>query len=358
MDLRPMARGALVTVLAAVLGAIALLLAGCAAPATTSVLRFVSPDPAGSAAGVYRLVPGDDPTLTQTGGGTYLSWDGPSGAGTGPPRMVLARIDPRTGTVEATNTFSAGLLGTPLVAGGSLWITDSAPLGELLLRLDPGTLMVTGELSLGAARYPGLAHLAYAGGWLWADGGGRLLRVSPSGDDLTATIALRGASSSSVAASPDGSVLVVTEQGPAGAVQRRDPRTGALLAASPVPGATGAAAVVDGFTSSGVWVTAVAGTSARAEQLSLRSMKPVGTRSVSGPADLRVRVAHGVLWVAGGPGRGYCADAGTGRPLAALPVPGHGQLLAVGDGGLYYAEPGSHGTGTRIAPAPVPAGCG
>jgi hypothetical protein len=221
MDLWRTGRGAVIAVFAVA----ALLLAGCAAPARTTVLRFVSPGPAASAAGAFSLVPGYDPTLTQTGGGTYLSWD--------VPRTVLARIDERTGTIEATNTFSGGLLGTPLFAAGSLWVTDSDSLGELLLRLDPGTLMVTGELSLSAARYPGQAHLAYAGGWLWADGGGRLLRVSPSGDDVTANIALRGARVSNVAASADGSVLIVTEQGPAaGAVQRRDPRTGALLAAA------------------------------------------------------------------------------------------------------------------------------
>jgi hypothetical protein len=346
-----MARGAL--------AAVALVVAGCAAPTTTTV-RFVSPGPAAPAAtGVYSLVPGDDPALTQTGGGTYLSWDVPPSR-VGLPRMVLARIDAQTGAIEATNTFSAGLLGTLLFAGGSLWVTDSASPGELLLRLDPGTLMVTGELSLSAARYPGQAHLAYAGGWLWADGGGRLLRVSPSMDDVTANIALRGASWSNVAASADGSVLIVTEQGSTGAVQRRDPRTGALVAASPIAGSAGAAgaAVVDGFTGSGVWITAVTGTSARAERLSVRSMKPLETRPVSGAAGLRVQVARGLLWVAGEPDRGYCADAGTGRALAALPRRGHGELLAVGDGVLYYAEPGPHGTGTRIVPVPIPGGCG
>jgi hypothetical protein len=362
MDLRRLARGALVTVLAAVFAAVfaalAPLLAGCAAPSTTTVLRFVSPAAnAPAASGVYSLVPGVDPMLTQVAGNTYLSWDLAPGSGAGPPRMVLARIAPRTGAVEATNTFSAGLLGTPVFADGSLWVTDSASLGEVLLRLDPGTLMVTGELSLSAGRYPAGAHLAYAGGWLWADGGGWLLRVSPSGVDVTANIALRGTSLSTVAASPNGSVLIVTEQGPGGTVQRRDPRTGALLVASPA----GAATVVDGFTGSGVWVTVTTGASAHAEQLSLRSLKPVATRPVAGgrlPADLRVELARGLLWVAGEPDRGYCADARTGRPFAALPLSGHDELIAVGDGVLYYAEPGPHGTGTRIAPVPVPGGCG
>jgi hypothetical protein len=355
MDLRPVTRGAF----AAALVAVALLMAGCAAPGTTTVARFVSPA-AAVPTGVFSLVPGDDPALTQTGGGTYLSWDLPAAAPvparqTGLPRMVLARIDPRSGTIEATNTFSAGLLGAPLSAAGSLWVTDSASLGELLLRLDPSTLMVTGELSLSAARYPQGSHLAYAGGWLWADGGGRLLRVSPLAVNVTASIALRGADRSNVAASPDGSVLIVIEQGPAGAVQRRDPRTGALLAADPI-----ARAVVDGFTGTSVWVTEVSGPSARAERLSLRSMRPVTTHPVSGPAGLRVQVAHGKLWVADGQDRDYCADTGTGRAIAALPArePGHGELLAVGDGVLYYTEPAAHGAGTRIAPVPVPGGCG
>jgi hypothetical protein len=356
MDLRPMGHGARTAGLVAVLVAAAVLAAGCAVPRTTIGPRPGSPG-AGSpgtsaAAGVFGLVPGADPALTQAGGGTYVSWELP---GAGLPRMVLARIDPRTGTVEATNTFSAGLLGAPLFADGSVWVTDSAPFGELLFRLDPATLMVTGELSLSSVRYPQGSHLAYAGGWLWADGGGRLLRVSPPGVNLTASIPLRGADRSDVAASPDGSVLIVTQQGPASAVQRRDPRTGGLLAADPIAGAS-----VDGFTGSSVWVSAVTGPSARAQRLSLRSMRPVKTRPPAGPAGLHVQVTHGLLWVADatGPDRDYCADAGTGRTLAALPPVGvHGELLAVGDGVLYYAEPASHGTGTRIAPVPIPGGC-
>jgi hypothetical protein len=166
---------------------------------------------------VIPKVPGTNPALTQTGGGAYLSWDMPP-ASAGLPRMALARIDPRTGKIEATNTFSRGILGAPLFADGSLWVTDSAPLGELLLRLDPAALMVTGELSLSAVRYPDGSHLAYAGGWLWADGGGSLLRISPSSVEVTATVALRGAYRSNVATSADGSALVVTQRAKTGPV--------------------------------------------------------------------------------------------------------------------------------------------
>jgi hypothetical protein len=225
MDLRSVARAALAPVIVGtmILGTVMLGAVGCAVTHTADVMRLVIPE----------KVPGTNPTLTQTGGGAYLSWDMPP-ASAGLPRMALGRIDPRTGKIEATNTFSRGLLGAPLFADGSLWVTLSAPLGELLLRLDPATLMVTGELSLSAGRYPGGSHLAYAGGWLWVDGGGSLLRVSPSSAEVTATVALHSAYRSNVAASADGSALVVTERGETGPVRQycADAGTGRIVAAA------------------------------------------------------------------------------------------------------------------------------
>jgi hypothetical protein len=186
MDLRSAARAALVVLGTGTLSTVTLSTVGCAATPTTNVAREVS----------AARVTGANRTLTQTGGGAYLSWD-VSPASAGLPRMALARIDPRTGKIEARNTFSPGLVGAPLFAAGWLWVTDSAPLGELLLRLDPATLMVTGELRLSPARYPGGSHLAYAGGWLWVAGGGSLLRVSPSLVEVSAAIALPPADRSS-----------------------------------------------------------------------------------------------------------------------------------------------------------------
>ena len=62
----------------------------------------------------------------------------------------------------------------------------------------------------------------------------------------------------------------------------------------------------------------------------------------------------------GGRARDYCADASSGRGLAALPGPGprRARLLAVAGRVLYYAEPAARGGGTGIAAVPVPAGCG
>jgi hypothetical protein len=277
------------------------------------------------------------------------------------PVMALARVDPRTGAIAARNTFSPGFVAAPVYADGSLWVTDSTSLGELLFRLAPRTLLMTGAVKLSGARYAQGSHVAYAGGWLWADGGGQLLRVSPSTLTLTGVVPLRGAHWSNVGASQDGSVLVVSEQGKTGAVQRRNPRTGALIAAHPVAG--GEAAVIDGFAGSGVWITEILGMSAYARLLSTATMTPRATAPIAAPAGLTLRVADGAVWVtgdeAGGPARNYCADASTGRRLATLPVTSftQGSLLAVGARVLYYAEPARHGSGTRIAQVPIPAEC-
>jgi hypothetical protein len=216
-------------------------------------------------------------------------------------------------------------------------------------------------VKLSAALNPVGWHVAYAGGWLWVDGTNRLLRVSPSTVTLTRVVPLPGANSSNVGASPDGSVLVVSEQGKTSAVQRRDPGTGALIAAHRVAGAQ--AAAIDGFAGSSVWITEVTGMSAYAQRLSAATMTPQAGHQILAPGDLILRVAYGMVWVtddeAGGPARNYCADASTGRRLATLPVTSltQGRLLAIGTDVLYYAEPARHGSGARLAQVPVPAEC-
>jgi|SRR5271165_3460083 len=317
-----------------------LLLAGCGtAPA---------PPPRPVVEVAFTGIPGSGLTLTDAGGGLYATWnEAPPGAGV--PQDVLARLDPRTGEVSARNTFSPGVLGAPLFADGALWVTDSGIFGEFLLRLDPAALMVTGELKVGG-RAAGVPAVAAAGGSLWLAGGEELLRVSPVTVAQTAAIGLPGAISSGVAASPDGSVLVVSISGPSGSsVQRRDPRTGALLAAHPAVGAV----VIDGVAGAGVWVS----TAARAERYATATMIPEAGMT---PGGSDIRVADGRLWVTGGRARDYCADASSGRSLAALPGPGPRQarLLAVAGRVLYYAEPAARGGGTGIAAVPAPAVCG
>jgi len=197
-----------------------------ARPAILAALAAVILFAAGCAS-AHGAAPGSPPPAADA---RYLTWN-PRPDGQGPPRPVLARADARTGEIEARNTFGPGFLGAPLPAAGSLWVTYSVSEGELLLRLDPVTLVVTGELMISSSRYRHGAEVAYAGGWLWADGGDRLLRVSADSVQPTAVIPLPGASWSGVAASPDGRFIVVSEhRGKGGFTQRRDPRTGALLA--------------------------------------------------------------------------------------------------------------------------------
>ena len=264
MRIRTGARAGLASVVLLVTEA--LLLAGCGTGRAPT-----PPRPVVEVA--FTGIPGSGLTLTDAGGGLYATWN-EARAGAGVPQEVLARLDPRTGDVSARNTFSPGVLGAPLFADGALWVTDSGTLGEFLLRLDPAALMVTGELKVGG-RAAGVAAVAAAGGSLWLAGGGELLRVSPVTVTQTAVIALPGAVSSGVAASPDGSVLVVSTSGPSGsAVQRRDPRTGALLVAHPAAGA----AVIDGVTGAGVWVS----TAARTERYATATMTPEASVTAGG----------------------------------------------------------------------------
>jgi DNA-binding beta-propeller fold protein YncE len=278
--------------------------------------------------------------------------------------MVLDRVDPVTGQAIAQNMFSPGWVSAPVAAAGALWLTDSTAAGRVLLRLDPATLMVTGELRIPQEEAPDAEdpgqQLAFAGGSLWVDGGVQLLRIATATVTVTGVIPLpAGTFSSRLGASPDGSTLVVSEMGTrAGAVQRRDPETGAVLASAAMAGP--ASASIGGVTGTSVWVAQPTGNFGFVERLSLATMTPDHASDVSGTNAIGVLVAAGALWVTdyvGGTARNYCASAATGRVLAPLPISATTQarLLAVTGGHLYYAVPATGGW--RIGAVPVPAAC-
>ena len=178
-----------------------------------------------------------NPGLTVTGGSLYVRRS-LSPARQDPPRMELARVDAATGAIVATNTFSPGAIGAPLAAAGSLWLTGSFSGHAMLLRLDPRTLMVTGELTIAPVN-SGVeqSHIAYAGGSIWVDGSDELVRVSPATVAAELTIPLPSADTSDVGGSPDGGTLIVSEADSGdGTIQRRDPVTGTLLASHPMLG--------------------------------------------------------------------------------------------------------------------------
>jgi hypothetical protein len=304
------------------------------------------------------------PTLTFTGGSLYLTWQ--ASAQPYPPRMTLARVDPATGVVMASNTFSAGFVSDPLYAAGWLWVTDDpASVGDLLLlRLDPRTLMVTGELNAGS-HPPGdstgtSGHIAFAGGSIWVDGAGDLVRVSPDAVSAELTIPQPGTDSAEVAASPDGGTLIVSEaDSGAGTIQRRDPVTGALLASHPMFGVV-APLIGGGVSGEGVWVREPTGLLGYIERFTADSMTPQPGTLVQGSNGIAANVWDGVLWVsneAGGPAQNYCADPATGRRLATLPLPDLAQdyLMTVTGGRIYYSVTADDEF--MIRTVPVPAAC-
>jgi len=302
-------------------------------------------------------------SLTFTGGRLYLTWQ--SSAQQYPPRMTLSRVDPAGGAIMASNMFSPGVVSDPVYAAGWLWVTDDpASVGDLLLlRLDPRTLMVTGELSAGSlSRDSSLTpsgHIAFAGGSIWVDGAGQLVRVSPATVSAELTIPQPGANSAEVEASPDGGTLIVSESNAGnGAIQRRDPVTGTLLASYPVLGVV--APLFGGVSGTGVWVRDPTGMMGYIERFQTATVTPQAATRVEGSNGISANVWDGALWVsneAAGPAQNYCADPATGRRLATLPLPDLAQdyLMTVHAGTIYYSVPASSGFAIRTVP--VPAAC-
>jgi hypothetical protein len=132
-------------ILLAALTVACLLLAGCAgagAPRARASSPATAPAAATSGGSVFGRVLGN-PSVAVTGGRLYVTWQ-VSQASARVPRFELARADQATGAIEAARRLGAGHPGTPLAAGGWLWVTISADAGERLLRMNPADLAVTG----------------------------------------------------------------------------------------------------------------------------------------------------------------------------------------------------------------------
>lgn len=355
------------------LAAAALLVLGAGCAAQPAAPRGKPTAPAQSVATVAVPTPAADgsvfgrvflnPDLAVADGSLYLTWDLSSPTRL-PARMALARASTSTGRILAENDFGPGDVSVPVYAAGSLWVTDSAAAGELLLRLDPRTLMVTGEVEVAAGNAGGGAgdHIAFAGNSIWVDGAGRLVQVAPQSVQAERIITLPGADSSAIAASPDGRTLLVSEaDSGAGTIQRRDPRTGALLASSRTMLGV-FAPLIGGVTGGAAWIAEPTGMMGYVERYRTAAMTPDGATLVEGTNGIRVGVWDGRLWVHGPDGgthTNYCADPGTGHRLATLIMPYSSQpvLLAVGEKDFYYSYATADGIRSRIAAAPLPAAC-
>jgi hypothetical protein len=334
----------------------------------TSVTPAPADTPTGTAApstivGTTILNPG----LTSAGVGLYLRWD-LTQAQQNPPREGLARVDPATGRFLAVNTSMPGSVSVPAYGAGALWVTDSESGGEFLIRLNPQTLAVTGQMKVTSGNYPVGAvggsgsHIAFAGGLVWADGVNQLVAVSPLEMTAQRTITFPHADNSDVTASADGSTLIVSEAiSGAGTVQRRDPVTGALLGSVPMAGVV--APMLAGLTAGGTWISEPTGMMGYVERFGTATLKADGATEVEGSNGIRVDLWDRDLWVTnqgGGPSRNYCADPATGRRLATSPLPDltRDHLMIVAGQRVYYSVPAGSGFQIRTVPVPVPAACG
>jgi hypothetical protein len=295
-----------------------------------------------------------------TGGRLYVTYQvNPVNAAV--PRFELTRVNQATGAIAATHLLIPGQVGTPLAAGGWLWVPVVTSAGESLLRLNPVSLTQAGNLPVGgeSSLNVGQGHLADAGDALWMADGGRLLRVSLQTGQLITTIPLPGAYTSGVAANKNGTVLVVSEatDGGAGQVQRRNPVSGAVIASYRMIGV--AAPGVGGVVKSGVWIDESTGMMGYVERFRAATMAPDLATRVEGTNGIRVTVVGGLAWVteAGNARYDYCADPVTGHVLARIPLPDplQGGVLAVSSRYVYYYSPAS--SGFYLKRLTVPAAC-
>ena len=337
----------------------AVVVAACAladAPASAAPPAHASPG-----ASVYGR-PRQNPNVYVTASGLYVSWQTSRTAALD----ELSRVGAATGRIEAERYLGAELIDA-LTADGWLWATVSTSANAItLLRLNPATLAVTGRHMLGT-RETGGAYLAAAGGGLWVAVGGKLLRLSLPGGRVTTAVTLRNADDSMAADNAAGTILLDGEADEgAGAVERRDPRTGRLLASAPMLGVI--EPWVGGVIDSGVWVSEATGMMGYAERLNLATLKPEplalpapdpegGKTYIEGTNDIATTVADGLVWITDGETGtqlNYCADARNGRRLAAIPLP-HPYtdvVLAIGTRYIYYVSSSQY-----LSRVPIPARC-
>ncbi len=300
------------------------------------------------------------PQVASTSAGLYVAWQ-VSRLGD-PPISELARVNSTTGRIEATRRLGAAF-DQAVAVGGSLYVgisTTSSKPGEALLRLNARTLVVTRRWS----DLEGGGSLALAGGGLWVAGEDRLLRLSLSEGNVIASVSLPGANRSDVASNAAGTILVVGEADEGlGALERRDPRTGSLLASySPMIGVS--APEVAEVIGQGVWVSEATGMMGYVERFDAATLTPDPSTMIEGSNGISASVANGLLWVSqieGGPTRNFCGNPLDGAVLAPLNLPSNSPPLAIGRHDLYYlttANPaGAQQTHMDVNEEPIPAAC-
>ena len=168
---------------------------------------------------------GATPAGVAVGGGSAWVSDAAS--------STLLRVDPAYGTADRVALPGVGPLGAIAFGAGSLWVSDyglfKGPiLSDGIVRIDPSSGRVTARF---AVWRPG--PLVFGDGALWVGRDGAVLRVDPTSDGVSASIALTGRISS--IAFGGGYVWARTDS----TLWQLDPNTTRLVRGFPIPAGPG-----------------------------------------------------------------------------------------------------------------------
>ena len=355
-----------------------LVLVGCGAPATGhGAGRVVG----GGGSGVSVTVSDDtvtwhnlvDPQVFPTSTGLYLAWQ-VSPLGRASVHDELSLVNRSTGTVAARRAVDGSVLDV-IGAGGSLYMTVTTTSTESLIELDPRTLAVRHRWTLRqTARGEGSAPfssttLATTRGRLWVAAGHDLDRFAlPQAKEL-APVPVAGAQGLGVGSDSAGTVLVVSVDngGSGGWIERRDPRTGAVLRrSSPIGGVAGPQ--LGGLVGDDLWISNPTGNMGFVELYDAQTLAPIGPgcdegvstpTCIEGTNGIRAVTSDGYLWVTqlgGGPSRNFCGEPG-GRVLASLPIGDDAVVVAVATTTFFVWTTGGSGGRDTVTEVPIPTAC-
>ena len=327
--------------------------------------------PAARAHSVTAVLPGGSRLLLDVpqplsegyaaGGSLYYSDTSPLGEHVG-EIYQMTRVDPRSGRVVATRRFS-GALDQTVLAAGSLWVTTSAGNETSLWRLDPRSLAIRAQERVPSSPYTEriAGSLAVAGGHLWV-GAGMLDRVSlrTGRVDRVVTPSHRGPVQLTADRTGKTLLAILGYEHPT-YVARLNPVTGAPLAQTTI-GLSVSQPTFGGVADRGAWIENTVGTRTTTWRIDVDTLKPTRTSArsrIGGRAS--VRVIDGVLWVTQPHGQenlNYCADPVTGRPLVALPpLPGDSVLLTADATSVFYTDVPVNAHSVKLETAPISRDC-
>jgi hypothetical protein len=295
------------------------------------------------------------------GGSLYYSDTSPLGEHTG-EIYRMTRVNLLSGRSAATRRFS-GALDDMLLTSGSLWVTTSTGNVTSLWRLDPRSLAVRSKATVPSSPYTEeiAGSLAAAGGHLWV-GAGTLDQVSLATGRVDRVVTPNRRGPVQLAADRTGRTLlaVLGYEHPT-YVARLNPNTGTPLAEIAIPRSV-SQPTVGGIVDGGAWLENTIGTQTTTWRINAETLKATNTsaRSVTNNR-ISVRVMDGVLWVTHplrSENLNYCADPVTGRPLAQLPpLRGDSVLLTADATNIFYTDLPVNGHSIKLETAPISLEC-